>query len=163
MILIIWIARPIRSHNDEQDVWNLFLPDAQYKDCLTHGSKIKVHVYSAIGAMDCPPAYIRRVVQDESNWSFIGQYWEPPVSYNWKHTAPKRNSGLQIYEAHVGMAQEAEEVGTFAEFTLNVLPRIANQGYNTVQLMAVMEHPYYGSFGCHVSNFFAVSSRFGML
>ena len=69
--------------------------------------------------------------------------------------------GLRIYEAHVGMAQEAEKVGTFDEFTQNVLPRIADLGYNAVQLMAVMEHPYYASFGYHVSNFFAVSSRFG--
>ena len=69
--------------------------------------------------------------------------------------------GLRIYEAHVGMAQEAEKVGTFAEFTENVLPRIVDLGYNALQLMAVMEHPYYASFGYHVSNFFAVSSRFG--
>ena len=69
--------------------------------------------------------------------------------------------GLRIYEAHVGMAQEAEKVGTFVEFTQNILPRIADLGYNAVQLMAVLEHPYYASFGYHVSNFFAVSSRFG--
>ena len=71
------------------------------------------------------------------------------------------HGGLRIYEAHVGMAQEEAKVGTFDEFTRNVLPRIARLGYNAIQLMAVMEHPYYGSFGYHVSNFFAVSSRFG--
>ena len=69
--------------------------------------------------------------------------------------------GLRIYEAHIGMAQEAERVGTFTEFKDNILPRIIDLGYNAVQLMAIMEHPYYGSFGYHVSNYFAVSSRFG--
>ena len=98
------------------------------------------------------------------NADFRGQYWAPPHPYQWKHQVPHfdtKTEGLRIYEAHVGMAQEAEKVGTFAEFTQNVLPRIADLGYNAVQLMAVMEHPYYASFGYHVSNFFAVSSRFG--
>ena len=66
-----------------------------------------------------------------------------------------------IYEAHVGMSTIEEKIGTFNEFRLNILPRIKKAGYNTIQLMAVQEHPYYGSFGYHVSNFFAVSSRFG--
>src|SRR4029079_986902 len=74
---------------------------------------------------------------------------------------PPRAASLRIYEAHVGMAQEEGKVGSFVEFTKNVLPRIADVGYNAVQLMAIQEHPYYGSFGYHVSNFFAVSSRFG--
>src|SRR5665213_2682841 len=69
--------------------------------------------------------------------------------------------GLRIYEAHVGMATEQGKVGTFEEFTRDVLPRVANLGYNAIQLMAVQEHPYYGSFGYHVSNLYAVSSRFG--
>ena len=68
---------------------------------------------------------------------------------------------MRVYEAHVGMATEEERVGTFSEFTRDVLPRIASLDYNAIQLMAIMEHPYYGSFGYHVCNFFAVSSRFG--
>jgi hypothetical protein len=60
-----------------------------------------------------------------------------------------------IYESHVGMAGEEPRVHTYREFADSVLPRIAKAGYNTVQLMAVQEHPYYGSFGYHVSSFFA--------
>ena len=148
---------------DEWGVWHLFLPDKDYADRLTHGSRIKVHVASALGGLDRIPAYIQRVIQ-EVDADFSGQYWTPSDSYQWKHHAPRFNvhiDGLRIYEAHVGMAQEAEKVGTFVEFTENVLPRIADLGYNAIQLMAVMEHPYYASFGYHVSNFFAVSSRFG--
>ena len=148
---------------DEWGVWHLFLPDKDYADRLTHGCRIKVHVASELGGHDRIPAYIQRVVQEEDA-DFSGQYWAPPDPYQWQHHAPHFNvqtEGLRIYEAHVGMAQEAEKVGTFVEFTENILPRIADLGYNAIQLMAVMEHPYYASFGYHVSNFFAVSSRFG--
>ena len=148
---------------DDWGVWHLFLPDTDYADRLTHGSGVKVHVVSVIGGLDRIPAYIQRVIQ-EGDADFTGQYWEPKHPYQWQHNAPQFDinaEGLRIYEAHVGMAQEAEKVGTFVEFTQNLLPRIVDLGYNAVQLMAVMEHPYYASFGYHVSNFFAVSSRFG--
>ncbi len=148
---------------DEWGIWHLFLPDSEYADRLTHGSRVKVHVASELGGQDRIPAYIQRVVQ-EGDTGFAGQYWAMPVPYQWNHSQPQwdgESEGLRIYEAHVGMAQDVEKVGTFTEFTRNVLPRIATLGYNAVQLMAVMEHPYYASFGYHVSNFFAVSSRFG--
>ena len=68
---------------------------------------------------------------------------------------------LLIYECHIGMAQQEEKVGTYNEFREKTLPRIAQEGYNCIQIMAIQEHPYYGSFGYHVSSFFAASSRFG--
>jgi 1,4-alpha-glucan branching enzyme len=149
----------------EHGHWSLFLPDEQYADRLTHGSRVKVHVANNGGyAMDRIPAYIQRVVQ-EPDTSFNGIYWSPPPPevYQWQHAAPGAlgGEGLRIYEAHVGMASEEGKVASFAEFTRDVLPRIAKLGYNAVQLMAVQEHPFYGSFGYHVSNLFAVSSRFG--
>ena len=147
---------------DQWGVWSIFLSDEQYGDRLTHGSFVKVHVVGADGSgRDRIPAYIRRVVQDES-LVFCGQYWQPGEAYAWRHRRPgHRKGGLRIYEAHVGMAQEEGKVGTYQEFAAKILPRIKALGYNAVQLMAVMEHPYYGSFGYHVSNFFAPSSRFG--
>ncbi len=148
---------------NEWGVWHLFLPDTHYAGRFTHESRVKVHVRSDHGEHDRIPAYIQRVIQ-ENDTEFIGQYWSHTYPYQWKNQAPKLDfskEGLRIYEAHVGMAQDAEKVGTFVEFTQYVLPRIVNLGYNTVQLMAIMEHPYYASFGYHVSNFFAVSSRFG--
>lgn len=154
-------AHPMKR--DTWGVWHLFLPDG-----LPHGSRLKVHVVSELGPRDRIPAYIQRVVQEQDG-AFVGQYWHPPEPYRWLHDAParlksaptSRQEGLRIYEAHVGMAQDAEKVGSFNEFTRNILPRIHALGYNAVQLMAIMEHPYYASFGYHVSNFFAVSSRFG--
>jgi len=119
------------------------------------------------------PAYARRVVQDGETHLFSAQVWEPKVPYQWQHdpspscvaTAPSPSRPQQastiIYEAHVGMSSESPRVASYLEFRDQVLPRIKAAGYNTVQLMAVMEHPYYGSFGYHVSSFFAASSRFG--
>ena len=146
---------------DEFGVWSLFLPDQLYADRLVHQSRVKVHVVSDSGAMDRIPAYIRRVIQDPGTADFSGQFWMPPQPFAFLHSPPSLRGGLRIYEAHVGMALEEPRVGTFNEFTQHILPRIADLQYNAIQLMAVMEHPFYGSFGYHVSNLFAVSSRFG--
>lgn len=145
---------------DEWGIWSLFVPDdAEVR--LSHGSRVKVHVVSDAGGQDRIPAYARRAVQDAATGDFAAQVWLPPAPYVFRSAPPPAVGGLRIYEAHVGMAREEGRVGTFDEFTREVLPRIAQGGYNAVQLMAVLEHPYYGSFGYHVSSFFAVSSRFG--
>lgn len=146
---------------DTFGVWSLFLPAGKYSG-LVHGSRVKVHVVGEDGAgMDRIPAYIKRVVQDPRSNDYAGVYWDPPEPYAFKNQIPEMTGGLRVYESHVGMGQEEPRIGTFTEFTKNVLPRIAKLGYNAVQLMAIQEHPYYGSFGYHVSNFFAVSHRFG--
>lgn len=147
---------------NDAGVWSLFLPDADGQS-LTHGSRLKVHVVDCNGmGSDRLPAYVRRVVQ-EPDEAFVGQFWMPSEPYHFAHPVPSLpvGEGLRVYEAHVGMAQEEGKVGSFEEFTEKIIPRIVSLGYNSLQLMAVMEHPYYGSFGYHVSNFFAVSSRFG--
>ncbi|MDQ3843361.1 MAG: alpha-amylase family glycosyl hydrolase, partial [Bacteroidota bacterium] len=144
--------------------WELFLPYQEYKDTFVHGSKVKVHVQAGNGAMDRIPAYMRCVIQDPVTWDFSGQLWFPEKPFEWTDNNFDRSEAFQqpiIYECHVGMAQEKEGVGSYREFADEVLPRIKEGGYNAIQLMAVMEHPYYGSFGYHVSNFFAPTSRFG--
>jgi 1,4-alpha-glucan branching enzyme len=108
------------------------------------------------------PAWATRVVQDSSTHIFNAQVWAPENPYQWKNPDFQRNNEpLLIYEAHIGMAGEEERVHTYNEFREEMLPRIKANGYNTIQLMAIPEHPYYGSFGYHVSGFFAASSRFG--
>ncbi len=142
--------------------WELRLP----LSTLAHGTHYKMLVFwSEDGVEQCGeriPAFCTRVVQDSTTQMFSAQVWHPNAPYIWKHphfTVPKR--APRIYEAHVGMASEEAKVASYSEFTEKVLPRIANAGYNTIQLMAVQEHPYYGSFGYQVSSFFAASSRFG--
>jgi len=131
-------------------------------DALPHESRVKVLVTKDGATFERIPLYIRRAVQDPQSGGFDGQIWAPPTPYVWKHAAPTGEAKpLLIYECHVGMACEEGKVGTYAEFTRDVLPRIKKAGYTAVQMMAVMEHPYYASFGYQVTNFFAASSRFG--
>ncbi|MEL6251241.1 MAG: alpha amylase C-terminal domain-containing protein [Bacteroidota bacterium] len=143
----------------EGGIWEIFLP----KEVLKHKDKVKVHITAANGSHDRMPAYIKRAVQDPTTYDFAGQIWEPETKFKWtdKKFKVDRSKAPLIYECHTGMAQEKEGVGTWKEFEENVLPRIKKLGYNAIQMMAVQEHPYYGSFGYHVSNFFAPSSRFG--
>jgi 1,4-alpha-glucan branching enzyme len=138
--------------------WELKLPAKSMK----HGDLYKIRVKWNGGEGERIPAWAQRVVQDEQTKIFSAQVWAPEEIYNWKKKSFRPNkSPLLIYECHVGMAQDAEKVGTYTEFKDNVLPRIAKAGYNCIQVMAIQEHPYYGSFGYHVSSFFAPSSRFG--
>lgn len=130
---------------------------------LKHGDKIKLHIHGADGSTrDRIPATIHRCVQDENTHDYAGQVWLPEKEYAWQNEFDPSTLGAPlIYEAHVGMAGEEPRLHTYREFADNILPRIAKLGYNTIQLMAVQEHPYYGSFGYHVSSFFAACSRFG--
>ncbi len=128
---------------------------------IKHGQFYRLEMEWAGGRGERIPAYARRVVQDKETSLFAAQVWAPPKPYGWMNSAPKVPKTPLIYEAHVGMASEEEKVASYKEFRDEMLPRIKAAGYNTVQLMAVMEHPYYGSFGYHVSSFFAASSRFG--
>lgn len=138
--------------------WELRLSEK----AITHGDLYKMHVYWNGGCGERIPAWVRRVVQDEQTGIFSAQVWQPEHAYEWSKKKFKPNtSPLLIYECHIGMGQDAEKVGSYTEFKELVLPRIIDDGYNCIQIMAIQEHPYYGSFGYHVSSFFAASSRFG--
>jgi 1,4-alpha-glucan branching enzyme len=139
-------------------VWEIILPF----DALSHQDLYRFRIHWPGGAGDRIPAYARRVMQDPVSLIFNAQVWHPPAAYQWICAdftpAPE---ALFIYEAHIGMALEEGRVGTFKEFSAQIIPRIARAGYNAIQLMAIQEHPYYASFGYQVSSFFAPSSRFG--
>lgn len=137
--------------------WEIRLP----ADALAHEMLYRLLVEWDGGSGERLPSHVRRVVQDEYTKVYSAQVWEPAQPYRMRYGRPPRAENPLIYEAHVGMATEHRRVSTFTEFRLFVLPRIVDLGYNTIQLMAVQEHPYYGSFGYQVANFFAVSSRFG--
>ena len=147
----------LKRINDAGD-WELRIPIGM----IGHGQHYKMRVKWNGGQGDRIPAWCRRVVQDDQSKIFSAQVWDPKKEFKFKHNnfKPKQDP-LLIYECHVGMAQEREGVGTYIEFKNNVLPRVKEAGYNCIQVMAIQEHPYYGSFGYHVSSFFAPSSRFG--
>jgi 1,4-alpha-glucan branching enzyme len=144
----------------ENGCWELRLDKEKHRDSFGDGARVKVYVVSDNGREDRIPLYIRRVVQDERTKDFCGQVWDKNFVWTDGHFRPDKKN-IFIYEAHVGMALEKEGIGTYREFAAEILPRIKQAGYTAVQLMAVQEHPYYGSFGYQVSNFFAPSSRFG--
>ncbi len=142
----------------DDGVWEVVL-DAS---AVAHEDVYRLEMHWPGGSGERIPAWVRRVVQDQSSSSINAQVWHPRHRYTWRHPGPKTaDEPLLVYESHVGMAQEAEKVGSYLEFKDNVLPRIRDAGYNAIQLMAIAEHPYYASFGYQVSSFFACSSRFG--
>lgn len=142
----------------QNGVWELKLPEY----AIAHTQYYKLLIEWEGGSGERIPAWARRVVQDHDSKIFCAQVWHPfkPYTFKIKKFVPTKNP-LLIYECHVGMSGSEEKVSTFNEFRVNILPRIARLGYNCIQIMAIQEHPYYGSFGYHVSSFFAVSSRFG--
>ncbi len=151
-------ANPMKKSKD--GVWEVRVDHNDFG----HLSKLKVAVESDNEVRDRIPAYMNYVVQDETTHDFTGVLWAPEKDFKWtdKEFDPApANKNPYIYECHIGMSTEREAVGTYKEFKDNVLPRVHKHGYNVLQIMAVQEHPYYGSFGYHVSNFFAPSSRFG--
>lgn len=147
-----WALHPVGG-----GTWELMVPAA----AIRHGDLYKWYVEWPGGGGERIPAYATRCVQDDQTKAFCAQVWDPDEPYRWRRKRGPRVKNPLIYEAHIGMAGEEPRVSTFEEFRLNVLPRVRRLGYNTLQLMALQEHPYYGSFGYQVSSFFALSSRFG--
>ncbi len=149
------IAYPMKRLED--GVFELFLPG----DTLYVGCKVQTVVIKDKRELRRIPLYATRVVQDESTKLWCAEIEETMQSYPWTDADFKPCKNPLIYECHIGMASEEYKVASYKEFTQNILPRIKEMGYNTIQIMAIMEHPYYGSFGYQVSNFFAPSSRYG--
>ncbi len=138
--------------------WELYL---EGDNALWDGCKVKTVVDVNMTRTEHIPLYVRRAVQDKRTNGFDGEVVDDKIPFDWTDQGFVGEDHLYIYEAHVGMAQEERRVGTYREFADITLPRIQKAGYNTIQLMAIMEHPYYGSFGYQVSNFYAASSWFG--
>jgi 1,4-alpha-glucan branching enzyme len=141
-------------------VWEIQLTD---EDQLVHGSKVRIEITTENDKFERIPTYCKRVLQKKETVDFDGQVWDSTQPFEWTDQEFKRpqDEPVLIYESHVGMAGIKEGISTFQEYIETVLPRVKKLGYNTIQLMAIAEHPYYGSFGYQVSNFFAVSSKFG--
>ena len=150
-----WIDTPMeRAENGD---WTLFLPG----DTLRSGSRVLTIVRNGDRLSQHIPLYARRATQDWRSGSWCCEVLDDAEEYPWTDADFSCTEAPLIYEAHVGMCAEEHRIATYRDFADGVLPRVKAAGYNTVQLMAVMEHPFYGSFGYQVSSFFAASSRFG--
>ncbi|KAI9792284.1 MAG: alpha-1,4-glucan branching enzyme [Peltula sp. TS41687] len=146
-------------------VWELTLPAKEGRPAIPHNTKVKISMITPSGErIERLPAWITRATQDLSvSPVYDAIFWNPPKSerYVFKHPKPPKPESIRVYEAHVGISTPEQRIGTYKEFTKNILPRIKHLGYNVIQLMAIMEHAYYASFGYQVNNFFAASSRYG--
>ena len=152
-----WKWLELRLESVGNGVFEIFLPGTE---SLWDGCHVKTIVQRGGELLERIPLYIRRVLQDPNDFRWCGVIVDEP-EYKWKDKGFAPNKELYIYECHIGMAQEKEGIGTYREFIDNILPRVKALGYNTIQIMAIMEHPYYGSFGYQVSSFYAPCSRYG--
>ena len=150
-------SHPLTKIDDYFGVWELKLAE----DEIQAGCQVKTVVVNGEAVTEHIPLYARRVVQDKDTYQWCGVVWDDINTFEWTDQGFFSDEEPYIYEAHVGMAQEEERIGTYREFADKILPRIKKAGYNTIQLMAIMQHPYYGSFGYQVSNFYAASNWFG--
>ncbi|XP_073033199.1 1,4-alpha-glucan-branching enzyme 2-2, chloroplastic/amyloplastic-like isoform X2 [Primulina eburnea] len=149
---------------NEFGVWEIFLPNgADGSPAIPHGSRVKIRMETPSGIKDSIPAWIKFSIQAPREIPYNGIYYDPPEEekFIFTHPRPKKPKSLRIYESHIGMSSKEPVINTYANFRDEVLPRIKRLGYNAVQIMAIQEHSYYASFGYHVTNFFAPSSRFG--
>ena len=153
-----WDRRACPMTRRAGGVFDVFLPG---RDALRHGQRVLAIVQKNGQDLDRIPLYAHYVVQEPETGAWNAVIYAPPAPYQWHDAAFRPQKTLYIYECHIGMAQEKPGIGTYDEFRVQVLPRVKRLGYNTIQIMAIMEHPYYASFGYQVTNFFAASSRFG--
>ncbi len=153
-----WDRHACPMEKKDGGVFEVFLPGT---DALRHGQQVMTIVCKDGRELDRIPLYAKRVVQNPATREWNAVIHDPENPHVWQDAGFVPQKDLFIYECHIGMAQEEPKVGTYAEFRDNILPRIKSLGYNTVQIMAIMEHPYYASFGYQVTNLFAASSRFG--
>ena len=159
-----WNRDQYWAKRDQYGFWDLIIPNEDGKPRIKHKSKVKCNVVLSNGQWaDRNPIWIEYLYQNTQSLIFDGVFWNPETKYEWKY--PKKHlprpKSLRIYEAHVGMSSFYPKVTTYKDFTENILPRIKRLGYTAVQLMAIMHHANYASFGYHVNNFFAISSLFG--
>ena len=156
-------AHPMKKN--DFGVFEITLPAQNGQAAIPHNSKLKISLDLPSGEhVDRLPAWIKYVTQDLSvSPAYDARFWNPPASetYKFKNSRPKKPASARVYEAHVGISSPEQKVASYKEFTKNMLPRIKALGYNVIQLMAVMEHAYYASFGYQINNFFAASSRYG--
>jgi len=154
-----------KSHPLERNqfgVWELMLPRLSNGSLpILHGSKTKLIIIKNDEELERISPWSKYVVQNKETFLMEPVFWNPPSKYIHKHKRPSRPPSLRIYEAHVGISSSEYKVADYRNFTTKVIPHIVANGYNAIQLMAIMEHAYYASFGYQVTSFFAASSRYG--
>jgi len=143
-------------------VWELFLPG------ITQGAHYKFEIRTQNGA----------VLLKSDPFAFFNQHGKSTASMvydlevytwndaEWMETRQKKNwpqSPINIYEVHLGSwrRKEGNRQLTYLELADTLLPYVLDLGYTHIEVLPVAEHPFEGSWGYQVTNYYAPTSRFG--
>ena len=107
----------------ENGVWEIVLKGP---DALKHGQFVKLWIRRGSSWFERLPAYSTKVSMDEESKKLCTQIWAPEAPFAWTDEAFMKQPAPAplIYEAHIGMAQDKEGIGTYQEFADKILPRI---------------------------------------
>jgi 1,4-alpha-glucan branching enzyme len=163
----VW-AKRVEEKEFPEKYWEHFVKgrkawEEKYRPGVPHGGRYRVYLHTPEGPLERVPAWASYVLPDTGGNEVSAVFWDLPKEqqYIWKFNQPSKPQTLRIYECHVGISGENPEITSFNHFTDKVLPRVKKAGYNIVQLIGIQEHAEYSSVGYKVTNFFAISSRFG--
>jgi 1,4-alpha-glucan branching enzyme len=160
-----WDGRqfPMRRFGDS-GLWELFVPgvreNALYKfELRAHDGTLRVKTDPLALKMEQAPSTASIVVRE-------GMYsWNDTL---WMTSRPHRDlthEPILVYEVHLGSWARVPEEGNRALGYREIAPRLAEYvkalGFTHVELLPVMEHPFYGSWGYQVTGYFAPTSRYG--
>ncbi|KAF1741034.1 hypothetical protein MXB_5403, partial [Myxobolus squamalis] len=133
----IWKCKIVPENTDKPVIQHL----SKIKLCITTKNNIKLYKLSP---------WSKYNIQNSQTKLLESCFYNPPQKYQWKYDWPLKAGScdsLRIYEAHVGISSEDYIVASYRHFKEQVLPHVVYLGYNSIQLMAIMEHAYYASFG----------------
>ncbi|MEP6492019.1 MAG: 1,4-alpha-glucan branching protein GlgB [bacterium] len=145
-------------------VWEIFIPDLPpetlYKfELLTREGMIRVKTDPFAAKMEQFPG-TAAIVQSEDQYSWNDEAWIAAR----RDLDPVR-APMSIYEVHLGswarVPEEGNRMLTYREIAPRLADHVTSLGFTHIELMPIMEHPFYGSWGYQVSGYYAPTSRYG--
>ena len=145
-----WNKSEYELERKESGIWELVIqPDEEGHCKIPVGSDLRYFCEDKQGnKFDRISPWARYVTQGSR--IYLNEVFLPSPQFEWGYKSPTPPRVLYIYESHVGICTPEPKISSYVDFADTVIPRIAKLGYNSVQLMAVMEHAYYASFGYQV-------------
>jgi len=145
-------------------VWELFLPGV--KEGAHYKFEIRTHSGALLLKSD-PFAFFNQHGKSTSSLVYnLERYtWSDPEWMEARRQSDWPKSAISIYEVHLGSWRRRTAEGnrhlSYLEFAGTLLPYVVEMGYTHIELMPIAEHPFEGSWGYQVTNYYAPTSRFG--
>jgi 1,4-alpha-glucan branching enzyme len=153
---------PLSARADSSGIWEGVLPGVRA------GALYKYHVISQHGATDKADPYAFRTEVPPRTASVVWDLefaWQDGEWLGRRAQVNALNAPWSIYELHVGSWRRVPEEGdrplSYRELAHALADYVTALGFTHVELMPVMEHPFYGSWGYQVTGYFAPSARYG--